>query len=153
HRRRGRGAGAGRRARPRFDPHARDLRAAYLPGARLRKAHRTEDHAQTIMRFVTIDTVRDHGAAAILDEALRGEGIVVELKRGGMNPYLGQAVEIEVRVPEDRVDDAQAILAQIRIEAEDALTIAAGKSESAVESEDEDAEEPAPKSVEGPAGA
>jgi hypothetical protein len=72
------------------------------------------------MRWVAVDTVGDEGAAEVAREALEACDLPVEIKRVGANPYLGARVEIEVRVPEERLAEAEAVLAQLEIDAEEA---------------------------------
>ena len=79
---------------------------------------------KALMRWVAVDTVGDEGAAQVAREALVACEIPVELKRVGANPYLGARVEIEVRVPDERLADAEEVLAQLEIDAEAAASAA-----------------------------
>ena len=78
------------------------------------------------MKLIAVSTVHDSGAAEVARETLRACGIEVELKQMGANPYLGARVEIEVRVPADRVGEAESILAQLAIDAEEAAVRESG---------------------------
>ena len=96
------------------------------------------------MRFVVVITVPDEGAAQVASEALRDRGIEVELRRQGMqNPYVpsGAAAHLyEVRVPEDKVQAAEAALAHLEVELEQALIAQAGAA-----ADEQEADEPAPE--------
>jgi hypothetical protein len=72
------------------------------------------------MKFVAISTVRDEGAAEVAKEALESAGIDVEVKRISPTAYVGPLalIEFEVRVPEDRVADAEQVLEQLSEDAE-----------------------------------
>ena len=97
------------------------------------------------MKLVTVSTVRDEGAAEVAKEALSDAGIAVDLKRVSGNPYFAQmsASEWEVRVPEERVADAERVLARVEHEAEEAAVRQAGAAQVEPESE-----EPAPEADE-----
>jgi hypothetical protein len=73
------------------------------------------------MKLVAVTKVHDPGAAEVARDELESRGMVVELKRLGNDPYFGSVgIEIEVRVPADRVAEAEAILARLAVEAEEA---------------------------------
>ena len=73
------------------------------------------------MKLTAVTKVHDPGAAEVAREELASRGMPVELKRLGNDPYFGSVgVEIEIRVPSDRVKEAEAILAQLAEEAEEA---------------------------------
>ena len=95
------------------------------------------------MRFVTVSTVRDDGAAQVAREALEAAGIAVEVRRLGASPYFGAvtASEYEVRVPEERVADGEAVLAQLALELETALVSQAESPDTVAETA---ADEPRP---------
>lgn len=80
------------------------------------------------MKWVAVTTVRDEGAAQVARDSLDSRGIPVELKRMMPNAYLGSATpaEIEVRVPEDRADDAHQVLEGLEAELEQAMLAEAG---------------------------
>jgi hypothetical protein len=62
-----------------------------------------------------VTTLRDAAGAGVAEEALTDRGIPVEIRRLGVNAYFGSptAEEFEVRVPAERVDEAQAVLAAL----------------------------------------
>jgi hypothetical protein len=96
------------------------------------------------MKFVAVSTVLDPGAAEVAEEALGAAGIPVELKRLGRNPYLGSAgLEIEVRVPLDRLREAEAILGHIADEAEEAALRQSGARHRPGPDDDDDEPPPA----------
>lgn len=76
------------------------------------------------MRMVAVSTVPDEGAAQVARETLADLGIPVELKPTGYNPYLGGQgqSQIEIRVPEDRLEEARGALERLEAETEAALT-------------------------------
>lgn len=78
--------------------------------------------------LVAVATLRDEGAADVARELLEERGIEVELREVAPNRYFGSptAVEIEVRVPADRADDARAALAALEEELEAAAVAEAG---------------------------
>jgi hypothetical protein len=82
------------------------------------------------MKRVAVTTVRDEGAAQVAKETLAELGIEVELRRQAINPYFGAATAdvFEVRVPEDRLVEAEHALARLEKEVEEALIAAAGAS-------------------------
>jgi hypothetical protein len=96
------------------------------------------------MRFVTISTVRDDGAAQVAKEALEDAGIQVRLKKQGINPYLASVTAdvYEVMVPEERVADGESILSRLAGELEQALIAQAG---AAAEVEEQDDAKPTPR--------
>jgi hypothetical protein len=105
------------------------------------------------MKLVPVETVHDEGAAEVAREALADAGIPVELKRLGTNPYFAARVEIEVRVPETRVREAQAELARLARDADEALAAEAGRDVSAAPAEPQDSAQPgSSESVEGRLG-
>jgi hypothetical protein len=78
--------------------------------------------------MVAVATLRDEGAADVARELLEERGIEVELREVAPNRYFGAptAVEIEVRVPTDRIADARAALAALEGELEAAAVAEAG---------------------------
>ncbi|MGZ3438697.1 MAG: putative signal transducing protein, partial [Polyangia bacterium] len=80
------------------------------------------------MKMVAVTTVRDGGAAEVAKEALADHGIRVEVRRMGSNVYFSAltAEEFEVRVPEDRVDEAHDVLAALEEDLEAAVIALAG---------------------------
>jgi hypothetical protein len=75
-------------------------------------------------KTVAVTTVQARGEAEVLAEALKDAEIPVELKRLGASPYLPVATDgqYEVRVPEDRLKEAEAVLTQLSEDAEVAAT-------------------------------
>jgi hypothetical protein len=80
------------------------------------------------VKWIAVTTVRDDGAAAVAKQALADAGIPVEILRLGNNPYFGSvtAVEWEVRVPHDRLDEAEEELERLEHQAEESLMAEAG---------------------------
>ena len=80
------------------------------------------------MKMVAVATLRDAAGAEVAREMLAERGIRVEIKRLGMNAYFGSptAEEFEVRVPADRVAEAQAVLDAMAEELERAALAEAG---------------------------
>jgi hypothetical protein len=78
------------------------------------------------MKWVAVTTVGDEGAAQIAKEALEGRDIPVELRRVPKTAYVAAADEIEVRVPEENLEQAQAALEQFHSEVEQAVLAEAG---------------------------
>lgn len=74
-------------------------------------------------RFSAVATVRDVGAAQVAQEALGEAGIPVEIKPLGAHPYFGSVTiaQFEVRVPEERLREAEAALEQLAEQAEAVL--------------------------------
>jgi hypothetical protein len=72
---------------------------------------------------IAITTVRDPGAAEVARQALADAGIPVEVRRLGMNPYFATltGMELEVRVPAERLAEAEQVLAYLSEEAAEAL--------------------------------
>jgi hypothetical protein len=70
------------------------------------------------MSWVAVETVGDEAAAAILVELLAAHAIPTQIKRLPGMPYGPAKLEIEVRVPEERLADARALVAQLAEEAE-----------------------------------
>jgi hypothetical protein len=72
---------------------------------------------------IAIATVRDPGAADVARQALADAGIPVEVRRLGANPYFGTltGIELEVRVPAERLAEAEQVLAYLSEEAAAAL--------------------------------
>lgn len=73
--------------------------------------------------MIAITTVRDPGAAEVARQALADAGIPVEVRRLGMNPYFATltGMEFEVRVPAERLAEAEQVLAYLSEEAAEAL--------------------------------
>ena len=88
------------------------------------------------MKMVAITTMRDAAGADVAKELLAEHDIPVELRRLGANPYFGSptAAEYEVRVPEESLARAQALLDGMAEELERAALAEAG-----VPPEDDDA--------------
>jgi hypothetical protein len=78
--------------------------------------------------FLTLATLRDEGAVEVAKEALAEAGIPVEIRRTGGNAYFGSATatEVELRVPEDKMLDAEAVMARLSHESEQAALAEAG---------------------------
>jgi hypothetical protein len=78
--------------------------------------------------MVAVTTLRDAAGAEVAKEMLADRGIAVEIRRLGMNAYFGSptAEEFEVRVPADRVDEAEAVLDGMAEELERAALAEAG---------------------------
>jgi hypothetical protein len=96
------------------------------------------------MKFVVVTEVGDEGAAEVAKEALTDRGIDVELRRRGLhNPYFPSttAAVFEVRVPEEKVKAAEAVLAYLSEELEQAVLAQAG---AAAEIAEEEEPPPAP---------
>jgi hypothetical protein len=72
---------------------------------------------------IAITTVRDPGAAEVARQALADAGIPVEVRRLGMNPYFATltGIELEVRVPEERLAEAEQVLALLSEASAEAL--------------------------------
>ncbi len=77
------------------------------------------------MRFVAVTIVNDEGAAQVASEMLAEAGIAVEA-RHLRDPYFGGGPRVEVRVPADRLQDAEALLS---ILGEESQTAAAGQAQ------------------------
>ena len=73
--------------------------------------------------MIAITTVRDPGAAEVARQALADAGIPVEVRRLGMNPYFATitGLEFEVRVPAERLAEAEQVLAFLSEAAAEAL--------------------------------
>jgi hypothetical protein len=82
------------------------------------------------MKMVAVTTLRDPAGAEVAKELLAERGISAEIRRLGYNPYFGAptAEEFEVRVPEDAVADAHAVIAGMAEELERAALSEAGVS-------------------------
>jgi hypothetical protein len=67
---------------------------------------------------IAIVTVLDGGAAELLADELRQRDIPVEVRRFGVNAYLGAATpsSFEVRVPESRAEEARGVLELVALE-------------------------------------
>jgi hypothetical protein len=80
------------------------------------------------VKMVAVATLRDGAGAEVAREMLAERGITAEIKRLGYNPYFGAptAAEYEVRVPEDAVGDAEAVLDGMAEELELAALAEAG---------------------------
>ncbi len=80
------------------------------------------------MKMVAIATLRDAAGAEVAREMLAERGITAEIKRLGYNPYFGSptAAEFEVRVPEESLAEAQALLDGMAEELERAALAEAG---------------------------
>jgi hypothetical protein len=78
--------------------------------------------------MVAVTTLRDVAGADVTREALGERGIEVEIRRVGSDPYFGSATAeaFEVRVPADRVHEAQGVLDALEAELEEAVLRAAG---------------------------
>lgn len=78
--------------------------------------------------MVAVTTLRDAAGADVAKEALADRGIPVEVRRLGADPYFGSptAFAFEVRVPADRLADAEAALAALEAESEALVLAAAG---------------------------
>ncbi|MCU1282149.1 MAG: hypothetical protein JWM53_5695 [bacterium] len=98
------------------------------------------------MKMVAVTTVRDSGAAEVAKEALADRGISVEIRRMGSNVYFSAltAEEYEVRVPEDRVDEAHALLDALEEELEAAVIAQSGGGPPETEEERGSADLPPP---------
>ncbi len=90
------------------------------------------------MRWIAVATVRDAGALEVTRQALAEADIPVDVMRLGSNPYFPTATasQWEVRVPEDRVDEAEEELTRLEAQAEESVLAEAG-----VAPEEEDAPE------------
>ena len=79
-------------------------------------------------KMVAVATLRDEGAADVARELLEERGVDVELREVAPNRYFGAptAVEIEVRVPAERLGDAREILAGLESELEAAAIAESG---------------------------
>jgi len=82
------------------------------------------------VKFVAVSTVVDQGAANVAKEALEAAGIPVELRRAPGNPYFARMTSdtFEVRVPHDRVLEAERVLARLSADVEEALLAEASRS-------------------------
>src|SRR5579871_2573023 len=90
------------------------------------------------MKWIAVATVRDAGALELTKQAIAEAGIPVDVMRLGSNPYFPTATasQWEVRVPEDRVADAEDELERLEAHAEESLLAEAGGAD-----EDEPVEE------------
>jgi hypothetical protein len=70
------------------------------------------------MSWVAVETVGDDAAAAILVELLAAHAIPTQLKRLPGTPYGPARLEIEVRVPDEQLAEARALVEQLAMEAE-----------------------------------
>jgi hypothetical protein len=79
-------------------------------------------------KMVAVTTLRDAAGADVAKEMLAERGIPAEIRRLGMNAYLGAATaeEFEVRVPPEWADDARAALDAMAEELERAALAEAG---------------------------
>jgi hypothetical protein len=79
--------------------------------------------------MVAVTTLRDAGGAEVAREELAGRGIPVEIKRlSNFQLYFGapSSEEWEVRVPADRVDEAQGVLDALASELAERVVAEAG---------------------------
>lgn len=93
------------------------------------------------MKFVTLTTVNDDGAAAMARDAIADLDIPVRLhRRGPEHPYAGLFVkeQIDVQVPEDQQEAAREALAWLERDA--ALHAEQGSADSSLEGEGEEAQ-------------
>ena len=79
-------------------------------------------------KMVAVTTLRDSAGAEVAKELLAERGITAEIRRMGYNPYFGSptAEEFEVRVPEEALADAEALLDGMAEELERAALAEAG---------------------------
>jgi hypothetical protein len=73
--------------------------------------------------MIAITTVRDPGAAEVARQVLAEAGIPVDVRRVGINPYFGTltGLDIEVRVPAERLAEAEQVLLHLSEAAGEAL--------------------------------
>ena len=98
------------------------------------------------MRYTTLTTVYDDGAAALTRDALAEQDIPVRLRRRGPDhPYVGLFAkeQIEVQVPEENLEAAREVLAWLERDAE-RLAMEGGSASAAPADPDEDEEAPLP---------
>jgi hypothetical protein len=79
-------------------------------------------------KMVVLTTFQDSAGADVAREAVADAGIPAELRRVGGDVYLGSMTgnSYELRVPEDRVHDAEGVLAALEEDMEQAAIAAAG---------------------------
>jgi hypothetical protein len=80
------------------------------------------------MSMVAVTTLHDAAGADVAKEALTDCGIPVEVRRLGADPYFGSATAaaFELRVPADRVTEAETALAALEHQLAEVLLAAAG---------------------------
>ncbi len=83
------------------------------------------------MKWVTVSSVRDQGAVQVAEEALADRQIPVDVRRTStVGPYMPASECWEIRVPAERVEEAEHALARIQRELEESV---AAQAERAVE--------------------
>jgi hypothetical protein len=79
-------------------------------------------------KLVVVATMQDSAAADVAREAIADAGIPVEVRRLGGDAYFGSmtASTYELRVPDERLADAQRLLEALEVDMEQAALAAAG---------------------------